>query len=186
MAKSSSNVADLADVRTLAVALHGAMHVKGSFGPKTTDGGISQSWTRRLISAEGVPRKILGKHVVVSLGARGVLWCGPKEAIMLRRPGSVIVDSTMSSKTYNTSGHGHGHGPATILIDDYTGIKIFSPVAIDPALIVNSSGAGDALFAGIVHAMMATNCSQLDSECIDAGLLAATKALTNTASVAAE
>ena len=76
------------------------------------------------VTAEGTPRVVIGKHVIVSLGARGVLWVGPPHG------SDIIIDAAAQPPSL--------HIPAL-------------PLPPGRAGVVNTSGAGDAFVAGMIH-----------------------------------
>ena len=85
--------------------------------------------------SDKLEKLVTGKHVIVSLGKRGVLWCGPVSAVcgadlashQAVSDGSLVVDETIFA--------------ASVLIPSRP---------IDPADVVHTNGAGDALCAGII------------------------------------
>jgi fructose-1-phosphate kinase PfkB-like protein len=144
----------LTDVRVLAIALLGQMR------------GSSNIAAVRMVTGEGLPHKVMGKHVFVSLGAQGMLWSGPREALLHVRAGQKIAAPTNSKY-------------AVVIVDDLTACKLVPSVPIDPKDIINSNGAGDAFCAGLINALYNgdSSCTRLDTLCVEAGMAAAHRAL---------
>lgn len=151
---NSQDIAEEADpyfrhVRVLAFALHGMMMASAAGGPKLVTA---------VTTSEGMPRKVRGKHVIVSLGPRGALWCGPKEVVTRPRPGQARDAAARSQATADT-----------VVLDDFTATRVFA--AAVPRNVVNASGAGDTMCAGIIAAMLSGACHELDGVCVEAGKL---------------
>jgi hypothetical protein len=146
---------DMTDVRILAIALQGLMN------------GSANSISVRQVTAEGLPHKVMGKHVFVSLGASGMLWCGPRDALVYRRAG-VAPQSTNQADKH-----------AVVIIDDMTACKLVPSIMIDQKDVLNSNGAGDAFCAGLVNSLYDSSCSRLDTVCVEAGMKAAHKAMSS-------
>lgn len=175
---------DLSDVRILLNALYQAMNSQP--GAHSSDkkysllGSLLKSEpaeknkastkeTGAVSSASAGTRAITGKHILVSLGSRGVVWCGPAKLLSAvpasdaayLKDGSLVVNEATQS--------------ATLCIP---------AVAVDPAAMVHTNGAGDALCAGLLAEIVrkqseggasgvtATATAGLpDIECIRGGLL---------------
>lgn len=125
---------DLVDVRILAQALVHAMR------------GDAQTAAREH-TAEGLRRAVRHKHVLVSLGARGVLWAAEAEA--LRGP---LHDK---------------HGRASLGADGLVA-TLHVPCAPLPegAASVDTNGSGDAFCAAVIQAMLAPSGPGLDAAAI--------------------
>ena len=150
----------LADIRILACALH---HVMNS-------GSSGVSLLART-TAEGTYRKVRGKHVIVSMGPSGVIWIGPKAAVTRGRPTSRPSPLQRSSNN-------------AVAIDEETSMKIFPADSIvahdyDASSSVgtkfSTNGAGDSFCAGVIAALLESDCDELDTACIHSGLAAAAK-----------
>ena len=80
------------DVKTLACALRRVMIsgllLHGMRAQQKLDTGDILS-ARPTMTSEGLPRKIKGKHVIVSMGKSGVLWCANKETVSMTSRDSV-------------------------------------------------------------------------------------------------
>ena len=111
---------DLTDIRILAHALLQVMLSKAS--PKTA-----------LIS---------GKHVLVSLGARGVLWCGP---------GDHLLGKSRSSYSQRDQPQGLVHNEASNIASWHIPAL---PVDMRTGGSVVTNGAGDALLGGVLRDML--------------------------------
>ena len=81
------------------------------------------------ITAAGKPHLVAGKHVIVSLGARGALWCGPAEKHTPHKAYDVVSDNGVAC-------------------------KLVSCPVIPSDKVVNSSGAGDTLLAGTLYELL--------------------------------
>lgn len=163
---------EMGDIRVLAIALHGLLLgdkpvIDSSVNSKQSGSGGNTSGVMHWITAEGAPRKVRGKHVLVSMGSRGVLWCASKEAVMKCRPGERLDIRTLEAS----------HG--IVIVDDLIACRQFSAISIPVEKIVNASGAGDTFCAGIVNAMHSLDCQELDSRCIESGLRAASISVTS-------
>jgi sugar/nucleoside kinase (ribokinase family) len=135
-AMESKSEVDLVDVRILACGLLQLMNPKesNSFGPNLT--------------MDGIHRRIKGKHVIVSMGRNGVLWCGPKD--VLGKDADIAIDDSIACK----------HVPA---------------YPLGQHEIVHTNGAGDAMGAGIIAALLAKdgNVRGPTLDCIQQGIIAA-------------
>lgn len=172
---------DLSDVRILLNALYQAMN--GQPGAHSSDKKFSMlgnllkneattSAAPKLTGAGAVAvagsRAVAGKHILVSLGSRGVVWCGPSKLLSsipasgvdarYLKDGSLVVNEATQSATLSI--------PA---------------LAVGAADIVYTNGAGDAFCAGLLaeivrkHAESGANSSVSsglpDIECVRNGLL---------------
>ena len=152
---ASSQEVDLTDVRILATALHQVMSSSSSLGDS---GGLPES------------KLVKGKHILVTMGSRGVLWCGPLDAL------------NTATATQQTNGPLN----AAVVVDESgrTATYYVPAVVIDPKAVINTNGAGDAFCSGVLSKMMQLhrirseddssrggNSSLPNLECIRAGLL---------------
>jgi len=143
---TASQEVDLTDVRILANALHQVMR------SSPEEGGRS------------APKVVAGKHILVTMGSRGVLWCGP-------------VDALNAATTQYSDGRG------AVVVDESgcTATCYLPAVFIPPEAVVNTNGAGDAFCSGLLSKMMQLHRSRggehdspislPDMECVRAGLL---------------
>ena len=135
---ASSQEVDITDVRILATALHQVM--SSSLGDSN---GLSES------------KLVKGKHVLVTMGSRGVLWCGPLDA--LNAGAAVVVDESGRTATFYLPAISLGPREVTA--------------------IINTNGAGDAFCSGLLSKMMELHRSRREHdhlpnlECVRAGLL---------------
>ena len=166
---------ELGDVRVLLNALYQVMHGPGSSPAHVTpksgflsgiyknDAAPAQATRETAPVSYASGRAVVGKHIIVSLGSRGVVWCGPSSLLTLAtsadsaylKDGSAVVNEATQS--------------ATILIPALT---------VQPGDIVHTNGAGDAFCAGllaeIVRKHAAGGSAGLpDIECVRQGLLSA-------------
>ena len=166
------------DVKTLACALRRVMisgvllhGIRAQQQQQQMLTGDAMSSARPTMTSEGLPRKIRGKHVIVSMGKAGILWCADK-------------DSVSSSSSSGSGSIGRQASQSFIVVDDTTAVKIFPPAVIplpkgqsvltsEQALRLNTNGAGDAFCSGIISALFDESCKELDSTCISTGLEAA-------------
>jgi hypothetical protein len=123
---------DVQDVKILASALQQLMATGGAKGGAVS-GRKGSEWL--VDTAEGQARPVVGKHVVVSMGARGVLWCGPGAT---RDTGGVKSSPLGGGKADGLDGPADwAHLPA---------------VPVERGVTVTSTnGAGDAFSAGFLH-----------------------------------
>ena len=146
---ASSQEVDITDVRILATALHQVM--SSSLGDSN---GLSES------------KLVKGKHVLVTMGSRGVLWCGP-------------LDALNAAATQQTDGRRVG---AAVVVDESGRTATFYLPAIslgprEATTIINTNGAGDAFCSGLLSKMMELYRSRREHdhlpnlECVRAGLL---------------
>jgi len=175
---------DVADVRMLLNVLYLVMNSSSSGGhhhhdhqshPKAKSGFLNSilkqdtpvaKTTKESTAAESQPtsasRAIRGKHIIVSLGSRGVMWCGPSALLAL--------PNTSTDSAYLKDG-------AMVVNEATQSATILVPaMAVQPSDIVHTNGAGDAFCAGLLaeitrkHA--AGHATGLpDIECIRHGLL---------------
>jgi sugar/nucleoside kinase (ribokinase family) len=118
----SADDVDEINVRLLARALHSAMSEHGD----DKKGGRCSG-----VTAGGTPHLLQGRHVLVSLGARGLMWTGP-----VPRGGS--TESSYDSVS-----------------EDGVGSRMFKGRVIAASDVVNASGAGDTLLACVIHGLVA-------------------------------
>jgi hypothetical protein len=130
--------------------------------------------------AAGAGRAVSGKHIIVSMGGRGLVWCGPAKHL------------TASPASAPGSGSGPATSPAYLkdgscVVNEATqSATLHIPaLTVNPADIVHTNGAGDALCAGLLaeivrKAAAADDCTASaqapllpDMECIHKGLLSA-------------
>jgi hypothetical protein len=163
------------DVRILACALQTLMRSGLSKERRLKGNGILP-----VVTAEGIYRKVKGKHVIVSMGSKGVLWCGPKGSVLRNRAGRTITSHLPHSSSSDISQNEESTDIVTVIIDDLTAVKLFSShstlsqtLSSNP-IMFSTNGAGDAFCAGVVSEMLESSCDELDTECILSGLNAAT------------
>ena len=190
---------DVTDVRILAFALQGLManpgstlsssstsssnsssnsssdatNVKHSSRHSRISSGSGSGVGPAQITAEGWPRKVRGKHVIVTLGARGALWCGPKEAVLRTRPGDPRLDPRELAEVKER----------IVVLDDATSCRHFPAHPVAPGSVLNASGAGDTFCAGVISAMYSLDCQELDGKCIECGLRAASLSVASSSPV---
>jgi len=99
------------------------------------------------VTAAGGTHLLLGKHVLVSLGARGAVWAGPIP-----------------------QANGHNADFFDSVSQEGIAAKVFPGREVPEENIVNASGAGDTLLAGLLHGLLSGR-NVFDS--IDVGLNAA-------------
>lgn len=128
---ASSQEIDITDVRILATALHQVMS-SSSYG----DSGAGLS--------DKSSKLVEGKHILVTMGSRGVLWCGPFDAL--------------NAATTMQQTDGRGAAGAVVVDESGRTATYYVPaVVIDPskeAPVVNTNGAGDAFCSGLLSKMM--------------------------------
>ena len=160
------------DLRILAVALQGVM--RGSGFINHTDKSADKSPGRAgekptlasTITNEGLPRKVKGKHVIVSIGHRGLLWCADKSSILLNdtppTTSSLQAPDPLSAATE----------AYTPILNDNTAIKTFPVHTLSHAIKGQpiTNGAGDACVSGIISALLDVHTVRLDTGCIEEGL----------------
>ena len=134
--ETAATAGDLGDLRVLAQAL-----VEVMVGASQAQGGASgqQQQQQPTRTAEGKVRAVSHKHVLASLGPRGVLWAAQAEAfrglpLNARGPGTPTVALSADGSV------GFLHLPAEPL-----------PEGLGAA---NTNGCGDAFCAGLVAAML--------------------------------
>lgn len=167
-AKALASESALTDIRILACALHHVMK----------EGSADTHVLLAKTTAEGVYRKVRGKHVIVSMGPNGVIWIGPKSAVTRRR----AVNNIPQQRSSNDA----------VAIDDETSMKIFTAYTLfehkqdDSSSNVpkfSTNGAGDSFCAGVIAAMLDSDCDELDTECIHSGLASAAKRIIQNATI---
>lgn len=157
---------EISDVRVLLNALYQVMHAAPTttgavaHAPAPTKTGFlggflgnhSTSVSAPAVAASTVPaatpapvvsgRAVTGKHILVSLGSRGLVWCGPAKHLTAAPAGT--SNSSTSSAAYLKDG-------SCVVNDATQSATIFVPsLAVNPAEIVHTNGAGDALCAGLL------------------------------------
>jgi fructose-1-phosphate kinase PfkB-like protein len=122
-------------------------------------------------AAAASPRSVSGKHIVVSLGSRGVVWCGPLKQVTAVVPlpqslpqsplGAVEEGSsnannqratTTTAATIATTASAHMQDGSTV-VNEGSGCATVHLAALPllPHQVVrHTNGAGDALCAGII------------------------------------
>jgi hypothetical protein len=193
---------DISDVRVLLNALYQVMHgpsganmpqaapqkqsfLGGLLGhdkaparPATTSTATGSSVTGGGAAVAG--RAVSGKHIIVSMGGRGLVWCGPAKHV------------TASPTSTPGSGSGLSTAPAYLkdgscVVNEATqSATLHVPaLAVNPADIVHTNGAGDALCAGLLAEIVRKAAGAGDTtasapapllpdlECIHKGLLSA-------------
>ena len=192
MSPGSMSTLDVSDIRVLCNALYQVMTSSssstsgssnsatkagflGNFmksDAKKTDSTATAATTSTAAIGSSIKHVVTGKHIIVSLGNRGVLWCGPVKQ---------LAPST---------GNNSASQDANCVVNEATQ----SATLLIPALnikaedIVHTNGAGDAFCAGLLaeivqkyHAskegdVQVTGAKTLllpDKECIQKGLLSA-------------
>lgn len=114
----NSQDVDISDIRILANAVHSVMCGNNSNVMK---------------SSSGSGKSVFGKHVLVSMGARGVLWVGPSK-----------IMSTGSAALNKSSG---------IVVDDQmarANVQLPAMPIPEGQRILHTNGAGDALCGGVI------------------------------------
>ena len=110
-------------------------------------------------------KMFLGKHVIVTLGERGVLWCGQKKILNVQKK----IDINSSTHDFDSIFCGDDitsswlHIPAILL-----------PVSTDNSspYVLNTNGAGDAFCAGLIRAIILLDNHDIENG-IKLGLLSA-------------
>lgn len=125
--KSSQEVEE-SDVRILANAVHSVM-----CGTNSSSSGNRAGSSSSNSSGGAAVRSVFGKHVLVSMGARGLLWVGPSKIMStgsaaLNRSSGIVVDEQMARASCQL--------PAVPIPQ---GQKI-----------LHTNGAGDALCGGVI------------------------------------
>jgi len=200
---------DISDVRVLVNALYQVMHSlpgvnstshpapKAGFlgGLLRSEPAIQPSTSKATTDINAIKstynirkRVVSGKHVIVSLGNRGIMWCGPTMQLTASSAGATagetVTGGPVGPSKYMKDGScviNEATQSATILIPS---------LAVNPADIVHTNGAGDALCAGFLaeivrKAALVDNVDETsssggssssglpDMECIQKGLLSA-------------
>lgn len=170
----TGTVVNTIDVKTLACALRRVMISGIQLHGLPAQQKLAADTTSSVKStSEGLARKIKGKHVIVSMGKSGVLWCADKDIVSRTGRDNIPVQTS-----------GRQVSPSFIVVDDSTAIKLFPPSTIplpqgqtsltpEQAQRLNTNGAGDAFCAGVISSLFDESCKELDSTCINAGLDAA-------------
>lgn len=97
---------------------------------------------------------VKGRHVIVSMGSQGVLWCGPANMM----PSMAVKENSQSCFDSALLDCGTLYAPA---------------LPVDNVIIHNTNGAGDAFCAGFIQEIINSKDTSLPSlDCINAGLLA--------------
>lgn len=127
-ASTASRECDIVDVRILAQALVQVMsHAAASSGS-----------VRNSLTAEGKQRLVTHKHVVVSMGPRGVLWATESGCVSIR---DLHLHASKSEYTVAQS----ADGAASVHIPC---------LPMTEGAEVNTNGAGDAFCAGLIGGML--------------------------------
>lgn len=172
---------DLSDVRILLNALYQAMNsapgahssdkkysllgnlLKNETVDKSKAALNNGQNTAAPVTANNSRRAVTGKHILVSLGSRGVVWCGPSKLLS-----AVPVDA------------GSVKDRSLVVNEATQSATVYIPaVAVDAAAIAHTNGAGDALCAGLLaeivrkhaSANQGTTAGFPDLECVQNGLL---------------
>ena len=164
------------DIKILAVALQGVMRGSGLINHtdhKSTDKAADRSGEKPTLASsmtnEGLPRKVKGKHVIVSTGHRGLLWCADKSSILTN---NTLPTTSSSSSLHEPEPLGAAVEAYTTILNDNTAIKIFPVHTLSHALKGQpiTNGAGDACVSGIISALLDVHTVRLDTGCIEEGL----------------
>jgi len=123
--------ADTNTARVLASALQRAM---ASTHPHGRVEGTSNSIKSGdvVMAEDGTPALVQGKHVLLSLGPKGVLWVGPVGAMQ----------------------DCGGRASCDVVADDGVACRSFASVSTAGPGVVNTSGSGDSFCAGVVHGLL--------------------------------
>jgi hypothetical protein len=177
---------EISDVRILLNALYQVMHsVPGAssaaVAPKSgfLSGFLKNeaAAVKTMLPADSSAKAVVapssavsGKHIIVSLGSRGLVWCGPTKQL-------TAVPAGAATPKYLKDGCcvvNEATQSATIVIPS---------MVVNPADIVHTNGAGDALCAGLLAEIVRKyNASTADSgvaaalpdmECVQKGLFSA-------------
>ena len=161
------------DLRILAVALQGVMRGSGLINhtvkptDKATDRSGEKSTLATSMTNEGLPRKVKGKHVIVSIGHRGLLWCADKSSILVNNTLPTTPSSSHTPEPLRATTEAY-----TSILNDNTAIKIFPVHTLSHAIKGQpiTNGAGDACVSGIISALLDVQTVKLDTGCIEEGL----------------
>lgn len=141
---------------------------------------VDASATAAAYAQSNARRAVSGKHIIVSLGARGLMWCGPARHLTAT-PAPGASTTPAPAPAYLKDG-------SCVVNEATQSATIFIPaLAVNPADIVHTNGAGDALCAGLLAEIVrkaeaavegtgevSTPAVLLpDMECIQKGLLSA-------------
>lgn len=139
---------DIVDIRILACGLLQIMNSSGDGSSINRDKHQHSSTFGPNLTLEGIHRRVKGKHLIVSMGSRGVLWCGPRE--VLGKDADTVVDEFIACR----------HVPALI---------------VEKHEIHHTNGAGDAMGAGIIAALLSAdnNIRGPTLQCVQSGITAA-------------
>jgi pseudouridine-5'-phosphate glycosidase/pseudouridine kinase len=155
---------DEVDVRVLTRALYQQMLSSDSDNSRAVPGSP--------------PRAVSGKHIIVSMGARGLIWCGPRHIIC--GAGHIAGRSALD---------GNDDLLQNVVVDEDSNSAMCSMavVPIDSSLIKHTNGAGDSFVAGVLAEILAQRrvyvssgdreASLPNAQCIRAGLIAAHRRL---------
>jgi sugar/nucleoside kinase (ribokinase family) len=126
---------DEVDIRILARSVYQQL-LGEEDGYETSSSSSSSSASS--LSAKSV---VLGKHLLVSMGSRGVLWCGPRAMLLDTENSSISNVVSSASLLENISIENNGSVMGRL-----------STVRIDPTAskIVSTNGAGDAFCGGLL------------------------------------
>lgn len=174
------------EIRILAAALHGVMRGRNLIHSAEKPPENLPTSDSGTMTAEGLPRKIQGRHVIVSLGHRGLLWCAGKSSVL---KGTTTAYNTKDTST-TASDHaleplGAADQVVTTILNENVAIKIFPVYKLSnnhirgPAV---TNGAGDACVAGIISAILDKQTTMLDTMCIQEGLRCAAEKIAANAS----
>lgn len=120
----------------------------------------NQKYTDNQLTSEGRIRRIHGKHILVSMGSQGILWCGSKY-VLQRDP-----DIQSQEKS-------NGLSPLTVIDDEVACIHI-PAVNIPAEQLLHTSGAGDMFCGGLIsHLFSSPRSIGPSAKSIHNGLLAA-------------
>lgn len=157
----------MTDLRILAAGL---LHVMLSSSVTHNNLQNNNSKTT-VLTSEGRIRRIRGKHLLISLGSRGVLWCGSK---------SVLTASKSSPDDKSRD--------IIAIDDDIACLHIDAHPLPSNMTSLHTSGAGDAFCAGFISALFDDDSTATSSgptmSCVDKGLSAAYHHIIKSSSIA--
>ena len=128
--KTVSNKLSELDISELRILSCGLLQVMNTIEYNPTNNQFNHQNTNNLskkLTSEGKLRKIRGKHVILSMGSKGILWTGLTS--MFGNEADIIIDDEMACK----------HVPARILLQND---------------IKHTNGAGDAFCAGFLSELL--------------------------------